>query len=350
MGFFNSMKSLFNDTSVCPPTTNQTIIDARVAMFDPEQSPYFAYCQSIPATLTPPTQCQLGITNDTQNLGFSVAGDAVAYCSAATTGTDPACPAFLDAYLTAVVKSLGPVSDWPWILSGAGFGGMILIFILFSLWIRITRWTKASTMAYQPESFSSFPDKEQEELEKSLGGEKRYQNQKLVGYTGTVARGTGNEIRVEPKSGPKSRNNGGGGGPGGERMSFFSSVRASFAGYQNLKEDRAPPMPKGGRDTFDPNTLSVMMDGGVSSGGQVQMKVIEDYPAQLEDELALRRGDIITVLEMFDDGWSVARNDSTGESGATPLACLAPLDYQDRSRGGRRSVVGGRVSSLYMGR
>lgn len=54
-------------------------------------------------------------------------------------------------------------------------------------------------------------------------------------------------------------------------------------------------------------------------------KVIHTYAPFLADECPLNVGDIVVIEKLYDDGWGVGRNTTTGASGAFPLACLADL-------------------------
>ncbi|KAJ3417254.1 hypothetical protein HDV05_005710 [Chytridiales sp. JEL 0842] len=357
MSYFDTMRTTFNDTTLCPQPADPTILDARTSFFDPVQSPYFAYCLTTP--LGEPPVCQLGVTTDTKNLGFPVAADAVAYCTTTPTGkNDTLCPAFVDGYLKAVVKSLNPVSDMPWMLSGAAAAGMLFLFFAFSFWIRFTRWRAATTVAYQPQEsygtlklkktrksfFGGSSNRDDEQQKQQQQGRPRYANQNIKGFTGTIARGPGQPSSPTARSGPK------------QRASIFSTVRASIQGYSNLEP---PPLPKTptnnnnneSRYTFDPSAVP-LTPVSPSSSGKVQMRVVESYTATMDDEVSLTKGDVVTVLETFDDGWCLGRNESLGGvEGVLPLACLAGLDDAAQGRGGgggRRSVVGGRVSSLYL--
>ncbi|KAJ3171170.1 hypothetical protein HDU88_008206 [Geranomyces variabilis] len=55
------------------------------------------------------------------------------------------------------------------------------------------------------------------------------------------------------------------------------------------------------------------------------MVVAEAYDRQMPDEITLIVGDVVIILEAFDDGWAVGRNESTGAVGALPMSCLDPL-------------------------
>ncbi|KAJ3324606.1 hypothetical protein HDV06_006499 [Boothiomyces sp. JEL0866] len=55
------------------------------------------------------------------------------------------------------------------------------------------------------------------------------------------------------------------------------------------------------------------------------LPVIQDYRAQLSDEMSLRYGDQVQTTEHFMDGWAHGYNLTTGEKGSFPLSCLEPL-------------------------
>ncbi|KAI8874436.1 hypothetical protein GQ42DRAFT_151882 [Ramicandelaber brevisporus] len=109
---------------------------------------------------------------------------------------------------------------------------------------------------------------------------------------------------------------------------------------------------------------------GAGSGGSDQedvcpfrARVVYNYDKNMDDELELRVNEVMLVLKMFDDGWALARDLSTGREGAIPLACVTydtltstatnttngsvsaasrlsqlhqgPLDYTDSEAGGR---------------
>ncbi|KAI9179561.1 hypothetical protein H9P43_004889 [Blastocladiella emersonii ATCC 22665] len=58
-----------------------------------------------------------------------------------------------------------------------------------------------------------------------------------------------------------------------------------------------------------------------------------DYAPQAADELAVRRGDTVVVLEAFDDAWARCRHAATGNIGFIPLTLMA--------RGGAGGGAGG---------
>jgi hypothetical protein len=55
-------------------------------------------------------------------------------------------------------------------------------------------------------------------------------------------------------------------------------------------------------------------------------KAIHPYHPNLDDELQLKRGDLLIINEVFSDGWVVGVNVVTGAEGTFPVACVAPLE------------------------
>ncbi|KAI8831073.1 hypothetical protein BJ741DRAFT_618061 [Chytriomyces cf. hyalinus JEL632] len=78
-------------------------------------------------------------------------------------------------------------------------------------------------------------------------------------------------------------------------------------------------------DGVDMNQSSL----GVEDAGLFKVKVLFQYEKDMEDELSLRPGDIVTVTNLFDDGW--ASGVIGGQSGAFPLACVVPLGEAEPS-------------------
>jgi len=68
-----------------------------------------------------------------------------------------------------------------------------------------------------------------------------------------------------------------------------------------------------------------------------EYKALFPYDPQLDDEISLSPGDNIKLIRVFDDGWAIARNFSTGREGAIPLACLTRQDKEEGSDVPRRS-------------
>ncbi|KAJ3209561.1 hypothetical protein HDU67_006122 [Dinochytrium kinnereticum] len=324
--FINSVTTLFNTPAVCPAFPDQPSQMNRTAFQTPGNIPvrnnlYFAYCNTLRTNDT--SACQPGLLSEVGNLGFAAPTDTLAYCSK-TNPTDPSCPAFVDTFSKAVVKLLEPPSNMPWILSAVAFGVMGLIYLTLLCFTGTKRWTKATTIAHQP---APEPD---------------------LGYRGTIARGAANTIRRSQIMNYGATSGGAGGGGGAKRASIFSSMRASLArgvGGGGGSGEKMPPLPSFQRSgQFDP------VSGDDGAALLVRMRAIESYPAQLSDELDLRKGDVVIIEEMFDDGWAMGRNEVTGQTGALPVSCLVPVDQKTSGGGNRRSVVNQRTASLYAGR
>ena len=107
--------------------------------------------------------------------------------------------------------------------------------------------------------------------------------------------------------------------------------------YTNVYPGTAPSNADDNDELYRRDTTMTGMTGVTSEGGGVgggggnggtadllQLKVIHPYEASMDDELTLRPGDIVTVTDLFDDGWGhgiIGRN-----RGAFPLPCVAALD------------------------
>ncbi|KNE62961.1 hypothetical protein AMAG_08134 [Allomyces macrogynus ATCC 38327] len=56
-----------------------------------------------------------------------------------------------------------------------------------------------------------------------------------------------------------------------------------------------------------------------------QHRVLKPYTPVLQDELELALGDILSVSQIYDDGWAFALNLATGQVGVAPISFLAPM-------------------------
>ncbi|KNE60093.1 hypothetical protein AMAG_05519 [Allomyces macrogynus ATCC 38327] len=92
-----------------------------------------------------------------------------------------------------------------------------------------------------------------------------------------------------------------------------------------------------------PAPATPIAGGGASMAGTLTATakfrvVIRKYDRQLEDEMTLVPGDLIEVLEAFEDGWALGINlkrGSTGDEGDTaafPLVCTVPVAMDDVRR------------------
>ncbi|KAI8930163.1 hypothetical protein BC831DRAFT_508608 [Entophlyctis helioformis] len=325
-GYIKSLSDVFSNTTLCdanPSEATATNRRAVMAVNGPTTS-YADYCATL--TTDDPTICSLGIKSDVMQCGFAVADDAAPYCAA--NKKDACCVA-----MAAASSGAGDILAPP---------------------------NKVSTKAFQPPP----------------------------------------EVRQENTSEKRKTFLGGGGG-GNRRSSIFTTIRASIIGIKGAKGGKvaadAPPVPKlpgggngmqskippppvaalnmsagfNGRDSiFAPMSGTTPLSGGVGGGGvggnynndgmsaavpltpgldESCVVAFEDYDRAMEDEIELRVGDVIVVLEEFDDGWALGRNTVTGAQGVFPISITEPyVQGQEirKSMDGRRSVYNARTKSL----
>lgn len=62
------------------------------------------------------------------------------------------------------------------------------------------------------------------------------------------------------------------------------------------------------------------------AGKQSYCQALYPYQASMADELDLSPGDIVNVQRVFDDGWAVGVNMSSGNEGAFPVVCVMFVD------------------------
>ncbi|KAJ1929477.1 hypothetical protein IWQ60_001159 [Tieghemiomyces parasiticus] len=60
----------------------------------------------------------------------------------------------------------------------------------------------------------------------------------------------------------------------------------------------------------------------------VQCRVVYPFTPRMDDELQLTPGDVLLLIKIFDDGWAVANNLTTGREGAIPLVCVTPYQTE----------------------
>ncbi|KAJ3018736.1 UNVERIFIED_CONTAM: hypothetical protein HDU68_011002 [Siphonaria sp. JEL0065] len=82
-------------------------------------------------------------------------------------------------------------------------------------------------------------------------------------------------------------------------------------------------------DVLTDNNNNRLSYTGTDDGGMFKVKVLFPYEKDMDDELALKPGEIVTVTNLFDDGW--AHGICGNNRGAFPLACVVPLDSVDGS-------------------
>ncbi|KAJ3070814.1 hypothetical protein HDU98_006180 [Podochytrium sp. JEL0797] len=125
----------------------------------------------------------------------------------------------------------------------------------------------------------------------------------------------------------------------------FNNKYKSYASTSEAQSEYRPVsyvLPNGTQQTVVGNAnVSGLPD---PEEGMFQVKVLFAYEKDLPDELGLQPGDIVTVTNLFDDGW--ARGVCNGKQGAFPLACVVPLDSTEAAPRGvidvlkRRSSLG----------
>ncbi|KAF7721094.1 hypothetical protein EC973_005412 [Apophysomyces ossiformis] len=57
-------------------------------------------------------------------------------------------------------------------------------------------------------------------------------------------------------------------------------------------------------------------------------EVVHPYPPHMGDELGLHVGDIVCLAMLFDDGWALGFNVTTGLKGVFPAVCVAPASEE----------------------
>ncbi|KAJ3333476.1 hypothetical protein HDU76_007690 [Blyttiomyces sp. JEL0837] len=92
-----------------------------------------------------------------------------------------------------------------------------------------------------------------------------------------------------------------------------------------------------------PGTLSLsrpIVNGTGSTTTNIELKpprphiAVYDYKPQLDDEVELKRGDVVVVQDIFSDGWVKGLNLSSGVEGTFPVSCIAPASESDEEGSG----------------
>ncbi|KAJ1972552.1 hypothetical protein H4R34_005372 [Dimargaris verticillata] len=82
-------------------------------------------------------------------------------------------------------------------------------------------------------------------------------------------------------------------------------------------------------------------NGSSQSFEPVQCRAVYPFAPRMDDEIQLTPGDVLLLLKIFDDGWAVANNLTTGLEGAVPLVCVMPYHPDDAVDGdGAASTFG----------
>ncbi|KAH6559736.1 hypothetical protein BASA50_000811 [Batrachochytrium salamandrivorans] len=345
--YINSLTSIFSNTTMCSNTPSDTAASYRRAAIGtggPTMS-YADFCNTL--STDDLTVCSAGIKTDILRCGFAQASDAAPYC--AKNKTDSCCTTI--AAQSNAGDMLAPPNRVWWIF-GFVAGGLVLIFIIFFIFTRITRRLSRTTTSFQP------PDEEKQR------GFDNITHSKDPGAAGNLP-----SYSLDENTNHLSN-----------RTSLFTSIRASLIGIKGKKVkvgSDAPPMPRippiptsstqafAGRDSiFSPvsankanaaskvkNILSMdsVQSGGPNGGSDVKVRVIDDYDRVMEDEIELRVGDIIIVIQEFDDGWAYGCNTETSSNGVFPMSVcetFSPGQAASKKEDNRRSVVTARKRSL----
>jgi len=120
------------------------------------------------------------------------------------------------------------------------------------------------------------------------------------------------------------------GGGGAYPQEQLSSIAVPPISYNNP----APAMATAGTDTITAAWIS-------SSHSQNGATVKSTFIPTLPDELPLKMGEMLRVLNVYDDGWALCAN-RMGEQGMVPLDCLDRIDIevQDHRLSRRISSLG----------
>ncbi|KAI9345693.1 hypothetical protein BDR26DRAFT_856466 [Obelidium mucronatum] len=83
-----------------------------------------------------------------------------------------------------------------------------------------------------------------------------------------------------------------------------------------------------------------------------KVKVVHSYSAEMDDEISLKIGDVLDVVEFFDDGWAYGlfcgNDGGSSLEGAFPLACVIPFESDSDGRvSAMAESVKKRTSSLF---
>ncbi|KAJ3022036.1 hypothetical protein HKX48_007191 [Thoreauomyces humboldtii] len=389
----HSNSDIFANTTACPVAATAATQSLDQKNQDLLTGSFTAFCNKLSDSTS---SCTQGLKSELGMCGFSYFADAQSYCST-TTGQADACCLLVASLATTSSSALSaavpssitdPIHSLPYVASGIALAVMVVVSAAFIFCIKVRPWRKASTTAIEPPSSDVTPGP--------------FGTYGTLSRSGTVVKG------VDSNGGAPFR----GGAP--QRKSLMQSFRRSIMGQKPTRIDPglpttaptikkmnpqsmysnadtlqvprspapplpsfqqgqnvqsmysnaaprspAPPMPaympqqqqQQQQQSYvfdDPMPVAPAAEGPL---GGFQMRVGEAYVGQLADELSLQVGDIVTVEEEFDDGWATGRNESTGEVGAFPFACLDAMDAysQYNEQGGRatNSVVRERGVSLY---
>ncbi|KAH6563057.1 hypothetical protein BASA60_010865 [Batrachochytrium salamandrivorans] len=314
--YINSLTSIFSNTTMCSNTPSDTAASYRRAAIGtggPTMS-YADFCNTL--STDDLTVCSAGIKTDILRCGFAQASDAAPYC--AKNKTDSCCTTI--AAQSNAGDMLAPPNRVWWIF-GFVAGGLVLIFIIFFIFTRITRRLSRTTTSFQP------PDEEKQR------GFDNITHSKDPGAAGNLP-----SYSLDENTNHLSN-----------RTSLFTSIRASLIGIKGKKVKFPPTRPMRPAKSKTSLAWTVYKVVVQTESSDVKVRVIDDYDRVMEDEIELRVGDIIIVIQEFDDGWAYGCNTETSSNGVFPMSVcetFSPGQAASKKEDNRRSVVTARKRSL----
>ena len=134
---------------------------------------------------------------------------------------------------------------------------------------------------------------------------------------------------------------------------------------EKFDDKQLPPPPSDAVISPPPSTFnnpvnfatSIHQGESVASAGMEIVHVRRGFLASLPDELPISIGDIINIVNAYDDGWCLCAN-TRGERGMVPVECLIRTGKQSGGVGSRGEMeyqdadharMSHRASSLYLG-
>ncbi|KAL3899078.1 MAG: hypothetical protein SGCHY_002299 [Lobulomycetales sp.] len=302
--FITGAIQIFSNSTACDPEADIAVIEERNNYAF--NSPFQTFCSELSSVQENP-QCSKGEALESKWCGFATEEDAVNQCSGPLT-EDACCLSFLS---SRAADSLAPPNNL-FIIVGISCGVGILLIVVFILYLRGKRWSSKATDSEIPAGGGAFRSSTD------------IRNKKMS-VMQTIAAGTRSQQR-------KSR----GETPDSDCISN-EFIPAKAAAKKSSLSILAMTRPPSGPTPSSPLPKA-------SKDAPLKMVVIDSYRAGLADELNLSVNDKIVCEEVFDDGWALGKNVTTGAIGAFPLSTCIPEDA-DRNSQRLNKIVRDRTSS-----
>ncbi|KAJ3194356.1 hypothetical protein HK101_002924 [Irineochytrium annulatum] len=340
LDYIFSFATAFMTSSICSYTVDPYILANRTSFITPGYDPttsnvVYAYCDMLKTNDT--SSCSRGLPSEVKDLGYTATVTATLACQRSNMTLDPACPAIIEEYQQRFVQWLHPLSLTPFAISAAGQVLIIVIYCMFVGLITATRWSRATAIAF------AFPQPPLMLLDDENSDPRAAYLAELGRHRQTIARGTATTIRrshglFPPRGSQDDDPHAPRRGSISDRLgasirnsAFFLSTPLATARRLSAARPKSciakkwePTRPRAVHHLPRPD----------SSNPVVRMQAVEAYPARVSDDLALARGDVVVVEEVFDKRWIIARNETTGRCGAVPISCLGPLGEVLEEEGG----------------